>query len=135
RCPRRQRMSHRSSSRACAAALPLDDGWVRDPSRPAVITSTVDQVGSRLLFRGYGRSPRVAAIDAGLVGNDALIILDEAHCAVPFWQTLAAIQEYRAARWAEEAVVSPFRAVVMSATPPEDAGVAAVFPSAGERDR
>lgn len=115
--------------------IALDDGWVRDPSRPAVITSTVDQVGSRLLFRGYGRSPRVAAIDAGLVGNDALIILDEAHCAVPFWQTLAAIQEYRAARWAEEAVVSPFRAVVMSATPPEGADVAAVFPSAGERDR
>lgn len=113
----------------------LDDGWVRDPSRPAVITSTVDQVGSRLLFRGYGRSARVAAIDAGLVGNDALFILDEAHCAVPFSQTLAAVQEYRSRRWAEYPVLSPFRAVVMSATPPEDIAADDVFPSGEERAR
>ncbi len=113
----------------------MDDGWVRDPSRPAVITSTVDQVGSRLLFRGYGRSARVAAIDAGLVGNDALFILDEAHCAVPFSQTLAAVQEYRGARWAEQPVVSPFRAVVMSATPPEGIPIDEVFPAPRERGR
>lgn len=113
----------------------LDDGWVRDPSRPAVITSTVDQVGSRLLFRGYGRSARVAAIDAGLVGNDALFILDEAHCAVPFSQTLAAVQEYRSARWAQHPVVSPFRAVIMSATPPEGVAADHVFPTPEERDR
>lgn len=113
----------------------LDDGWVRDPSRPAVITSTVDQVGSRLLFRGYGRSDRVAAIDAGLVGNDALYILDEAHCAVPFSQTLAAVREYREAQWAERPVLSPFRVVVMSATPPEGISPNEVFPSPEERAR
>src|SRR5690606_7125278 len=112
----------------------LDDGWVRDPSRPAVITSTVDQVGSRLLFRGYGRSHRVAAIDAGLAGNDALYILDEAHCAVPFFQTLTAVQEYRGPRWAERPVLSPFRVVVMSATPPEGVPSENVFPSPGEHE-
>lgn len=112
----------------------LDDGWVRDPSRPAVITSTVDQVGSRLLFRGYGRSHRVAAIDAGLAGNDALYILDEAHCAVPFSQTLTAVQEYRGPRWAERPVLSPFRVVVMSATPPEGVPSENVFPSPGEHE-
>ena len=48
-------------------------------AQPTIITSTVDQVGSRLLFRGYGVSdPSVAARRAGR--QRALILLDEAHC-------------------------------------------------------
>ena len=35
--------------------------WVRDPSRPALIIGTVDMVGSRLLFSGYGDSRKVRA--------------------------------------------------------------------------
>ena len=32
-----------------------DNGaWRRDPSRPAIIVGTVDMIGSRLLFSGYG---------------------------------------------------------------------------------
>jgi CRISPR-associated endonuclease/helicase Cas3 len=78
----------------------------------------VDQVGSRLFFRGYGLSPRSASIHAGLVANDALIVLDEAHCANPFRQTLQAIRAHRG--WAEHPMVVPFEACVMTATPCTD---------------
>lgn len=50
-----------------------------DPVRPQIITSTVDQLGSRLLFRGFGCSPGSWPIWAALAGNDSLIVLDEAH--------------------------------------------------------
>ncbi|MDR7502071.1 MAG: type I-U CRISPR-associated helicase/endonuclease Cas3 [Armatimonadota bacterium] len=111
-----------------------DDGWARIPSQPAIITSTVDQLGSRLLFRGYGHSLLAAPIFAGLAANDSLIILDEAHCAVPFMQTLEAIARFRGPRWAEEPLSSPFAFVVMSATPPQGIPAGAIFPG-HERER
>jgi CRISPR-associated endonuclease/helicase Cas3 len=107
-----------------------DDGWARIPSQPAVITSTVDQLGSRLLFRGYGHSLLAAPIFAGLAANDSLIVLDEAHCAVPFMETLRAISRYRGPAWAEAPVPAPFAFVVMSATPPADIPGQDVFPGA-----
>lgn len=92
-----------------------DDAWARTPIQPTVIASTVDQIGSRLLYRGYGlRSGLARPIHAGLAGNDCLILLDEAHCAVPFGQTVAAVKRYR--EWAEVPVRSPFVFVPMSAT-------------------
>ncbi len=95
-----------------------DDAWARSPVQPTLVVSTVDQVGSRLLFRGYGVSPEAQPIHAGLVGNDALIILDEAHCSRPFADTLAWIERYRGEAWAEQAPSTPFAVVSMSATPP-----------------
>lgn len=114
-----------------------DDGWARIPSQAAVITSTVDQLGSRLLFRSYGDSPLAAPIYAGLAGNDSLILLDEAHCAIPFLQTLRAIQVFRAGRWSEIENLTPFHATVLSATPPTEANEEAldVFPSEAARER
>lgn len=97
-----------------------DDGWARVPSQPAILTSTVDQVGSRLLFRGYGFSDSLAPIHAGLAGNDSLIILDEAHCAKPFLQTLSAVRDFRSPRWAKEPISLPFQFAVMSATLSDD---------------
>lgn len=92
-----------------------ETAWTRSPLQPTVIASTVDQVGSRLLFRGYGVSDSMRPIHAGLVGNDALILLDEAHCARPFDQTMQAVKNYR--QWNESS--APFRFVSITATPTE----------------
>ncbi|MCI4039802.1 type I-U CRISPR-associated helicase/endonuclease Cas3 [Streptomyces sp. TRM75563] len=70
--------------------------WVRSPAQPAVISSTVDQYGSRLLFRGYHSSPRMRPIDAALCGMDALLVVDEAHIALPLLRTASDCAAYQA---------------------------------------
>lgn len=92
------------------------DAWAKNPVQPTIVACTVDQLGSRLLFRAYGRSFKAWPIQAGLVGNDSLILLDEAHCSQPFLETLQAVNKYRT--WSESPLPSPFHVVVMSATPP-----------------
>jgi CRISPR-associated endonuclease/helicase Cas3 len=67
-----------------------DAEWIDRPDRPAVVIGTVDQVGSRFLFRGYGISDRRKPIDAALVGTDALLLVDEAHLASALTTTVAA---------------------------------------------
>jgi CRISPR-associated endonuclease/helicase Cas3 len=95
-----------------------DDAWARTPTQPTVIASTVDQIGSRLLFRTYGRSHKAWPLHAGLAGNDSLIIVDEMHCARAFQQTVTAVRRYR--KWAERPLKSPFHVVLMSAAPAAD---------------
>jgi CRISPR-associated endonuclease/helicase Cas3 len=100
--------------------IPGDDGWARSPAQPAVVLSTVDQVGSRLLFRAYGgHGPRSWPIHAGLLGRDTVVIIDEAHCSAPFCETARAVVE----RWqdfAEQKIGEPLALVRMSATPGEE---------------
>jgi len=67
-----------------------DDDWVLYPERLTILISTVDQIGSRLLHRGYGVSSRMAPLHAGFVGNNALYIVDEAHISLPFIETVRA---------------------------------------------
>lgn len=92
--------------------------WARSPRQPVILCSTVDQVGSRLLYRGYGISSRMAPIHAGLLGNDCCIILDEAHISEPFRQTLTWIAKYR--KRASQPLATPFQVVTMTATPRDE---------------
>lgn len=94
-----------------------DESWVKNPLQPTVVASTVDQVGSRLLFRGYGVGEKSWPLHAGLIANDALIFLDEAHCSQAFAQTLKRIEYYRGETWASQPISMPFRFVQMTATP------------------
>ncbi|MCI0365526.1 MAG: type I-U CRISPR-associated helicase/endonuclease Cas3 [Phycisphaerales bacterium] len=61
--------------------------WSADPSRPAAICGTVDMIGSRLLFSGYGVGFKAKPLHAGFLGQDVLLVHDEAHLE-PAFQTL-----------------------------------------------
>lgn len=111
-----------------------DKSWARLPSQAAVITSTVDQLGSRLLFRNYASNQSTAPIYAALAANDSLIFLDEAHCSNPFSQTLDAVRLFRGDIWAEQPVRTPFGCVLLSATPPPHRQDADRFPGAAMRE-
>ena len=95
-----------------------DHSWARTPTQPLVISTTLDQLGSRLLFRGYGVSPNARPIHAALLANDALLILDEAHTAKAFSQTLQAVACLR--QKATDHIKLPFAAVQLTATPPAE---------------
>ncbi len=87
--------------------LQQDSAWVHYPEKTTVIISTVDQVGSRLLHRGYGVSTKMAPVHAGFLGNDALLAVDEAHLSAPFLSTLKVLQRHGA----------DIRLLVLTATP------------------
>lgn len=67
--------------------------WSADPSRPAVICGTVDMIGSRLLFSGYRIGFRSRPLHAGFLGQDALIVHDEAHLEPAFQELLCTIEK------------------------------------------
>jgi CRISPR-associated endonuclease/helicase Cas3 len=67
--------------------------WSADPSRPAVICGTVDMIGSRLLFSGYGVGFKAKPLHAGFLGQDALLVHDEAHLEPAFQRLIEAIRD------------------------------------------
>jgi len=113
---------------ALRGGLYRDDHWVDNPAQVLVCVTTVDQIGSRLLFRGYGLSDFQLPIHAGLAGNDALYLIDEAHLSAPLIETLRCISVFRnrSNRPAQE-LGGPLRVIEMSATPQSGAPNNAVF--------
>ncbi|MCA9185437.1 MAG: type I-U CRISPR-associated helicase/endonuclease Cas3, partial [Planctomycetales bacterium] len=84
--------------------------WSRDMSRPAIIIGTVDLVGSGLLFSGYRSSFKRRPLEAGLLGQDSLLVLDEAHLSKPFEKLIKSISRFQNGHG------SPMKVVRMSAT-------------------
>lgn len=73
-----------------------DNGaWCEDPTRPAVICGTVDMIGSRLLFSGYGIGRNKRPLHAGFLGQDALLIHDEAHLEPAFQEVIKSIEKHQ----------------------------------------
>jgi hypothetical protein len=65
--------------------------WAIRPTVPQLIIGTVDQIGSRLLFQGYGLGKWGRPQQAGLLGVDSWVAVDEAHLVPAFvltWRQL-----------------------------------------------
>lgn len=95
-----------------------DTATLLNPSQVAVVCTTVDQLGSRLLFRGYGVGSGSRAAHAGLVGMDSAIVVDEAHLSGPLIDSLARVQAAQAL--AIETPRPTTRAIAITATPTAD---------------
>jgi CRISPR-associated endonuclease/helicase Cas3 len=87
--------------------------WSRDPSRPAVICGTVDMIGSRLLFSGYRSSFRLRPLHAGFLGQDTLLVHDEAHLEPAFQKLLERIVDEQKTR----KDLAPLQVMALTATP------------------
>ncbi|MGR8979793.1 MAG: DEAD/DEAH box helicase family protein [Gammaproteobacteria bacterium] len=86
--------------------------WRNNPSRPAIIAGTVDMIGIRLLFSGYGCGYKSRPLHAGFLGQDSLLIHDEAHLE-PAFQELAEAVAKEQKKCGEP---YPFRVMALTAT-------------------
>lgn len=94
-----------------------DREWTYDPAAPAIIVCTVDMAGSRLFFSGYRLSRWSRSVQAGLIGADSLIVLDEAHLAPAFLKAMQRVL-FLCDETSKE-VIPPLRFLPLSATPPD----------------
>ena len=89
--------------------------WRFDPMRPTLVIGTVDMIGSKLLFSGYGDSRRVRPLNAGFIGCDTLIVHDEAHLTPAFSLLLRKVEEVQNSGEPHPGF-PPFRVLELSAT-------------------
>lgn len=70
-----------------------DRDWAIRPAVPQLIIGTVDQIGSRLLFQGYGLGKWGRPQHAGLLGVDSWLAVDEAHLVPAFVLTARQLRD------------------------------------------
>ncbi|MGI6458663.1 MAG: type I-G CRISPR-associated helicase/endonuclease Cas3g [Candidatus Hydrogenedentales bacterium] len=87
--------------------------WKTNPTKPAIIIGTVDMIGSKLLFSGYGDSRRTRPLHAGFLGCDCLFVHDEAHLTPAFGKLLRSVQAFRSE---DHDCVPKFHVLELSAT-------------------
>ena len=98
-----------------------DDGeWRIDPARPAVVVGTVDMVGSRIMFSGYGDGRSRRPMHAGLLGHDSIVMLDEAHLSPSMEVLIHTINQLQNH--------SKFQSITLSATNTESESVFRLLP-------
>lgn len=91
-----------------------DNGdWKRDPARPAIIIGTVYKIGSRLLFWGDGDGRTRRSMHAGLLGQDVLLVHDEAHLSPAFGHLIRQVRQIQK----KYPQLKPFQCVELTATP------------------
>lgn len=90
--------------------------WSSDPSRPAVIAGTVDMIGSRLLFSGYGCGYKSRPLHAGFLGQDALLVHDEAHLEPAFQELLTSLEREQEAETTGKLSWPKLRVMELTAT-------------------
>jgi CRISPR-associated endonuclease/helicase Cas3 len=86
--------------------------WQTDPARPAIIIGTVDMIGSKLMFAGYQSPQKMRPFVAGLIGQDALLIHDEAHLTPAFGHLTKQIIQTQQ----KQGNLRPLRMIELSAT-------------------
>lgn len=113
----------------CALPLPIHDAsplavstlrgqfadngeWCADPTRPAVVVGTVDMIGSGLLFSRYTHGFKTRPLHAGFLGQDALLVHDEAHLEPSFQSLLETIVTTQKA----DAELRKFHVIALTAT-------------------
>lgn len=99
--------------------------WKRNPTKPCIIIGTVDMIGSKLLFSGYGDTRRTRPLHAGILGCDSLFIHDEAHLTPAFGKLLSSIEWFQSNHSStndEFSTIPNIKVMELSATPgkPDD---------------
>lgn len=106
--------------------------WSGDPSRPAVICGTVDMIGSRLLFSGYGIGYKAKPLHAGFLGQDALIVHDESHLEPAFQVLLKSIESEQLSGRSKDS--HPIRVMELTATSRSDGDCFELTPAEKKAD-
>lgn len=103
--------------------LPPSRRWADHPTAAAVLCSTPEMWGSRVLFRGYGSSWRAWPREAGLLAMDSVAVVDEAHLARQLLHTARRVRELASVADQAWEGPSPVQVVETTATPSTADGV------------